>query len=332
MTFKVQVGPAQITIHQGQTVLVTAPDGQVSSPGVRGLYFRDTRVISAWSIYANGDSWNLLNGGAIAHHAARIFLTNRAIPTEDGPIAARTVGLVIGRHIDGGMHEDIDVTNNNLHPVRFNLEIAIRADFADIFEVKSNHIVRRGSIATSWSPSRQTFRLTYRNKDFCREVIVQTGASGGEPTGSANGRLSFDIRLKAGQGWHRRLTYDLVDGTERIRAPRESAKDTTISGHSRKMEDWRRKVLKIQCSNDEFHRSYNQGVRDMASLRLPLKGSDHMVFVPAAGLPWFAALFGRDDRLAADDDRLSGVCRRNARGPGAASGDGARRLPRRRAR
>jgi len=32
----------------------------------------------------------------------------------------------------------------------------------------------------------------------------------------------------------------------------------------------------------------------MAALRLPLKGMGHMVFVPAAGLPWFVALFGRD--------------------------------------
>ena len=94
MAFKVQVGPAQITIHEGQTVLVTEPDGQVSSPGVRGLYFRDTRVISGWSIYANGEAWDLLNGGAVAHHVARIFLTNAAITTENGPIAARTVGLV----------------------------------------------------------------------------------------------------------------------------------------------------------------------------------------------------------------------------------------------
>ena len=52
--------------------------------------------------------------------------------SEDGPIAARTLGLMIGRHIQGGLHEDIDVTNNGLNPVRFNLEIAIRADFADI--------------------------------------------------------------------------------------------------------------------------------------------------------------------------------------------------------
>ena len=159
MAFKVQVGPAQIAIHQGQTVLVTKPDGQVNWPSARGLYFRDTRVISAWAIYANGEPWDLLNGGAVAYHAARIFQTNRAFATEDGPVAARRLGLVIGRHIDGGLHEDIDITNNSQNPVRFNLEIQIRADFADIFEVKSNNIVRRGRITTSWSQSRQAVRL-----------------------------------------------------------------------------------------------------------------------------------------------------------------------------
>ena len=102
MAFKVQVGPAQIAIHQGQTVLVTDPDGQVNWPSKHGMYFRDTRVISAWAIYTNGEPWDLLNGGAVAPHAARIFQTNRAFVSEDGPIPARTLGLMIGRHIEGG--------------------------------------------------------------------------------------------------------------------------------------------------------------------------------------------------------------------------------------
>jgi glycogen debranching enzyme len=294
MTFKVRVGPAQIAIHQGQTVLVTEPDGQVNWPSERGLYFRDTRLISAWAVYANGEPWDLLNGGAIAYHAARIFQTNRAFASEDGPIAPRTLGLVIGRHIEGGLHEDIDITNNSLNPIRFNLEIAIRADFADLFEVKSNDIVRRGRITTSWSEKQQRLRVTYRNKDFCRELIVRSGNDAGEPTVNANGRLSFDIALKAGQAWHRCLTYDLVDGVEHIRAPRECIDSSAASDHASKMEKWRRGVLKIGSSNEEFYRFYNQGVQDMAALRLPLKGTDHMVFVPAAGLPWFVALFGRD--------------------------------------
>ena len=88
----------------------------------------------------------------LTRHAS--IQTNHAFVSEDGPIPARTLGLMIGRHIEGGMHEDIDITNNGLKPVRFNLEIAIRSDFADIFEVKSGDIVRRGHITNSWS--RQT--------------------------------------------------------------------------------------------------------------------------------------------------------------------------------
>jgi len=294
MSFKVQVGPAQIAIHQGQTVLVTEPDGQINWPSKRGLYFRDTRVVSAWAIYANGERWELLNGGGAAPHVARIFLTNRAFVTKDGPIAARKLGLVIGRHIDGGLHEDLDITNNSQKPVRFNLEIAIRADFADIFEVKGDDIVRRGRIITSWSAKREILRITYRNKDFCREVIVRTGEGDGEPTVNANGRLSFDVILKAGQAWHRCLIYDLVDGTKHLRAPRKCSYSGTTSDHAGKMDKWQRTVLKIDTSNEEFYRCFSQGVQDLAALRLPLKGTDHMVFVAAAGLPWFVALFGRD--------------------------------------
>jgi hypothetical protein len=49
-----------------------------------GLYFLDTRIISNWAIYANGEEWELLNGGPISYHAARIFLTNKSILTADG--------------------------------------------------------------------------------------------------------------------------------------------------------------------------------------------------------------------------------------------------------
>ncbi len=294
MLFKVQVGPAQIAIHQGQTVFLTETDGRVSWPSKCGLYFRDTRVISAWAIYANGELWDLLNGGAIAPHAARIFLTNRAFETEDGPVAARTLGLVIGRQVEAGLHEDIEITNNSQRPVRFNLEVSMRADFADIFEAKGDNIVRRGHVITSWSAKREILRLTYCNKDFYREVNVRTGKGDGRPTVYANGRLSFDIALKPGQAWHRCLIYDLVDGSKRFRASKECVHSSITSGHSRNMDEWQRTVLKIETSNEEFYRCYNQGVRDMAALRLPLQGTDHMVFVPAAGLPWFVALFGRD--------------------------------------
>jgi hypothetical protein len=37
MTVKVQVGPPQIAIHEGQTVLITEEDGQINWPSDKGL-------------------------------------------------------------------------------------------------------------------------------------------------------------------------------------------------------------------------------------------------------------------------------------------------------
>jgi hypothetical protein len=114
MTVKVQVGPPQIAIHQGQTVLITEEDGQINWPSDKGLYFLDTRVVSSWRIYANGEPWELLNGGAISYYASRIYLTNRSFLTEDGTVPSRTLGLTVSRSISGGLHEDLDVVNHGI--------------------------------------------------------------------------------------------------------------------------------------------------------------------------------------------------------------------------
>lgn len=296
MTFRVQVGPPQIAIHQGQTVLVTDPDGQIAWPSDKGLYFLDTRVLSSWSIYANGERWDLLNGGAVTYASSRIYLTNGAVRTEDGPIAARTMGLTLGRHIGGGMREEIEISNNNQHHVRFNLEIAMRADFSDIFEVKSERIVRRGRIVSHWSEAAQRLRVTYHNKDFSRQLSVTAKPSGAKGV-YANGRISFEISLKPAEIWNCCLLYDLLDGQQRYPAPREGIANCESSRHQQSLAEWERTVLKITSSNEEFYRTFQQSIVDMAALRLPIEGTDQMVFIPAAGLPWFVALFGRDSLI-----------------------------------
>jgi N-terminal domain of (some) glycogen debranching enzymes len=105
MPFLVQIGPPQISIHQGQTVLISDPDGQINWPSERGLYFLDTRVVSSWTVYANGKPWELLNGGPITYYAARIFLTNRSFATEAGIIPPRTLGpMDLWRHARRSRH------------------------------------------------------------------------------------------------------------------------------------------------------------------------------------------------------------------------------------
>jgi glycogen debranching enzyme len=303
MTFKVHVGPPQIAIHQGQTVLICEQDGQISWPSEKGLYFLDTRIISNWAIYANGESWELLNGGPVQYYAARIYLTNRAILTEDGAIPPRTLGLTISRSINGGMHEDLDISNNNIKPVRFQLEIAFRCDFADIFEVKSGRIVRRGQITTEWSERQQRVRTAYSNQDFHRSVTIIVSRATSKAV-SANGRLSFEVALKPGEAWHACLLYNLDSGEEDFRAPRICVGETAKSRHSQTMADWLQTVVKIETPNEEFYRLFHQALEDMAALRLPIKGTDHMVFLPAAGLPWFVAPFGRDSLIVSLQNML----------------------------
>jgi glycogen debranching enzyme len=296
MAFRVQVGPPQISIHQGQTVLITEEDGQIKSPSEKGLYFFDTRVVSDWTIYANGVPWEPLSGGAISHYASRIFLTNPTIETESGVIPPRTLGLIIGRSISGGMHEDLDLTNDSMKPVRFQLEIALRCDFADIFEVKSGRIVRRGRINTEWSQSPQHLNTTYGNRDF-RRAVRYAVANSSTKAAYANGRLSFEVALEPGEAWHCCLLYTLIDGDRNFAPPTDCIGLSHTSHHAESMADWLQSVVKIQTSNEEFYRLFRQALEDMAALRLPIPGTDHMVFLPAAGLPWFVAPFGRDSLI-----------------------------------
>jgi glycogen debranching enzyme len=303
MTVKVQVGPPEIAIHQGQTVLITEEDGQINWPSEKGLYFLDTRIVSSWAIYANGEPWELLNGGAISYYASRIFLTNRALLTEDGTIPPRTLGLNISRSISGGMHEDLDLINRGMKPVIFQLEIALRCDFADIFEVKSGHIVRRGRITTEWSASRQRLRTTYRNADFTRAVTISPMQSSAQAV-YANGRLSFEVAVQPGESWHCCLRYKLTDGDRQVESPSDCVGHSHKSRHAETLADWLENVVKIRTSNEEFYRLFRQALEDMAALRLPMAGTGHMIFLPAAGLPWFLAPFGRDSLIVSLQNTL----------------------------
>jgi glycogen debranching enzyme len=296
MPFKVQVGPPQIAIHQAMTVLVTEPDGQINWPSDKGLYFFDTRLISAWSVYANGTPWDLLNGGSVNFDSARIFLTNQAFLTEDGPIPPQTLAFEISRVMGQGLHEDLDITNHSQKPVRFNLEIAIRSDFADVFDVKAKRDIRRGHIHSDWAEARQTLRTTYRNVDFVRSVAVSVGMSDSHAV-FANGRLSFEVNLPPHGSWHCCLMYQFADGDKHYHAPHECAAAASSSAQAQAHRDWRETVLKLRTSNEEFYRFYHQAIDDMAALRLPMAGTGHMEFLPAAGLPWFMAPFGRDSLI-----------------------------------
>ena len=297
MRTEIQVGPPHLVIHEGETVFSSEPDGQVDDNTDHGLFFRDTRLISVWRLFANGAPWELLNGGAVQHFAVRVFMTNPALVTQDGDVARRTLSLSLGRWMQGGVHEDIDIVNHGTQPVRFNLELLLRADFADLFEVKPRRFVRRGRIVSDWSADQQCLRCTYSHRDFHRGLSLHVHGDG--EAVFANGRVSFDIALPPGGTWHACLLTTLHDGGETIAAPGGCSATLADSGAMRGLAEWRRSTLQLTSANEEFYRLYRQGVDDMAALRLPLQRDGRSGILPAAGLPWFAALFGRDSLVVA---------------------------------
>ncbi len=296
MPLEISIGAPQLVIHQGETVWDADPDGQLSGETTRGLLFRDTRLIALWMLYANGTPWKLLNGGAFNHYAARAFMTNAQFDTLDGTVPEHTLSLVLGRWMDGGVHEDLDISNYGPVPVRFNLELSIRADFSDVFEVKSNRMVRRGRIATTWDEAAQRLSNSYTNEDFHRAVTLRVRAD--SPAAYANGRLSFAVALQPGATWHACMLSDLEDGAYVLPAPEACTGANAESGVGRALAAWRREATKLRTSNEEFYRLYRQAIDDMAALRLPISGPDGVHVIPAAGLPWFVALFGRDSLIA----------------------------------
>jgi glycogen debranching enzyme len=300
MPLEVTVGPPLITINHGSTFLLTALDGSIvhaSGQGSgQGFYARDTRYISFYRLYIDGQPWTLLNSGAIAYYASRSYLVNPRLATEKGQIPAGTVGLILHRTVTQALHEDIDIHNYSGRHVHFNLEILIRSDFADIFEVKSGKLQRRGRIETEWDRDRQELGTRYIHADFRRSLVVGVKESDSRAF-YANGRINFEVDLAPGGLWHTCCKYGIVEGDTLLAAPADCAYFHHNSEGAQNLSDWKQLTTQMTTSNEDFYRLYHQSVEDMAALRLP-RGVEHPdEIVPAAGVPWFVGIFGRDSLI-----------------------------------
>ena len=297
MPFLVNVGPPVLTINQGNTFMVTQEDGQIITDGELGVFAEDTRFVSYYAIFANGQAWTRLNASTTSYATSRVYLTN---PT----IAPGTLELVLSRVVGDGIHEDIDITNYGLEPIQFNLEIALRSDFADIFEVKSHHYVR-GHINTDWSQIEQELNTTYHNRDFHRSCLYRVRNATSVPR-FANGRMTFLVELAAKETWHSCGYYILsADGAKPKSTPAlltarmfpthcyQMAPEVTAL-----QQQWQDETTHITTAQEEIYRLYRQSIEDLGALRLYDRDLPDDTWLPAAGVPWFVAIFGRDSLIA----------------------------------
>jgi len=306
MPTEISVGPPVLTINQGSTFMVTDLNGEITADTELGVFAGDTRFVSHWAIFANGESWELLTSGPTSYYGERIYLTNKAFSTEDGIVPPGTLELTIGRSVGEGIHEDLDVTNFSLTPVRFILEIALRSDFADLFEVKSHKFVRRGHTDSDWDEQSGEMSTSYTNQDFMRRFTYRPFNSG-SPARYANGRVSFEIELAPGASWHTCCDYILVEGTQ-IRAPSREC-SAAAGGPQNTREDelqrqWEREATKLTSANEDLYRLYRQSVEDMGALRIYDHDFAPDVWLPAAGVPWFVTIFGRDSLIVSLQNML----------------------------
>jgi glycogen debranching enzyme len=298
MAIEVVVGPPLVTINRGDSFVLSEMDGCIAAYTDQGMYSRDTRYVSDYEIFADGERWVLQNSGALAYYASRTYLTNPRIITEYNEIEAATVSLILDRAVSDGIHEDFEIHNYSMRRVRFSLELSLRSDFADIFEVKAKRLVRKGNVTTEWHPETSELISSYENNEFRRSVVTRLTRRGSAATYS-NGRISFLVDLEPRGSWHTCCQHEFLGGTRASKAPHPCVhmlRDAK-SPIEQELSNWRKVTTSVTSSNEDVYRLFRQSVEDMAALRLPHISEARNGFIPAAGVPWFVTVFGRDSLI-----------------------------------
>ncbi len=292
MTFPVQVGPSTITINRDDRVLVCQPDARILGEA-DGFFTRDTRFISGYDLWINGRRPILLASAPIQSFSSRFEFTNDTTVDSFGTIDRQSLALRIDRTVADAVHEDIDIANYASRPVRLTIEIAVLSDFADIFDVKRGEIVRRGELNSRWFRSRGELRSTYVNRDFRRDLVVAVERSSSTPQ-FANGRLVYVATIQPKDVWHTCLKWHPVTRPgQRLATLPCNAVDAPL----RSTGAARLPNVSIRTPNHTVDRAWDQAVRDLEALHLEDPAFARGVFIPAAGVPWFVTLFGRDSLI-----------------------------------
>lgn len=294
MPAKVTVNPGQIVINNGSSFLVTASDGSIDDNRAQGFFVNDTRLISYYEISLNRRQLLLLASSNLTHHSALYQFTNPELPMVNGTLPQDTLMVTIRRDIVEGMHEDIDITNYHSEAVEFQLMLAVRSDFADIFEVKAKNILTRGKTETSWNDG--VLKTEYRHDSFHRGMIIQSANSISQPS-YANGRLIFDVAIAPGKTWHACINFiALADGA--VFTPHHTCTEPHETEAGLVSDSFLNSATKLHSSNAEITKYYQQALVDMGALRIKVEDKGHDFWMPGAGIPWFMAVFGRDSMIA----------------------------------
>ncbi|GAA2428710.1 amylo-alpha-1,6-glucosidase [Streptomyces macrosporus] len=288
----------RLLLHAG-SFAATGPGGDIT--GVRGtspdgLFTRDTRHLSAWTLTVDGQAPTVLVPAREAEDTA--VLT--AAGTRDEPPAWTMFRRQALRH--GRLVEHLRITANTGHDTALTVRLDVDADFADQFELRSDHrrYDKPGARRTlDELPDGVAFH--YRRDDWraSTTVTARPAPRVATPRGAAGtAALVWHVELPA----HGSADITLRVTAEPHGAPATPAPPADPAAIARRAREERAAFadvpLPVPAGHDGLVRACRQGLADLAALRVPAVGPDgETVRVPAAGVPWFLTLFGRDSLL-----------------------------------
>jgi glycogen debranching enzyme len=268
-----------LTTIAGHAFVVTDRLGDIGQGIDRGLFVADTRFLARYELRVNGTVPRLLRSDPVGHNTAHIYATNAAI----AGVPDHTLELIRRRRLNDHFAEGITLSNRGLDPVKLELTIAVDADFADIFEVRA--------ITTDRPPRRAAGRTVAhqivffdRSRSRNRQTRVRFTP---EPVMLRRGLATFQIALQPGASWTLEVRIEWVVQHALTALPIP----IITAAQERPLVDWLRDMPALETNDHDLDRAYNRSIRDLVTLELALS-SGHAV--PAAGVPWYLAIFGRD--------------------------------------
>jgi glycogen debranching enzyme len=276
-------------VLDGSTFVVGDRLGDIRADEGRehGFFSDDTRFISHWVLRVDEAPLELLSLDQSAHFDAQFFLTPTVRPDQEAPCS-----IVRHRLVDHVWMEEVVVTNHLHEPSELHISVDVDADFADLFEIKDE--VKAGRHVTRIHHGAE-LTLAYEQAEFRRSVTI---ASSSPATITATG-FQYRLALKAGERWSTTFTMSPFAAqpglTFERRLPRGRLEELKQS-KSAELEAWLAAAPALQADNPALMRIYRASLSDLAALRIhPALGRG--ATLPAAGLPWFMALFGRDSLI-----------------------------------
>jgi glycogen debranching enzyme len=279
-----------VQILSGNTFVVSDDRGDIeaSATDPTGLFSFDTRHLSRWILTLDDQRLTALSTDDLQYFESRFFL----VPGTGTVYIDAKQTVIRRRQVADGFHEELTVLNHSNEPIDVKVGIEAASDFADLFEVK-DALAKKGSYSTEVADG--SLRLMYRRDTFSRATII----SASEPCEMDDDGLTFQIHVEPHSAWKTDIKVSMtVFGTgEDEAAPGGSALAWHVPGPRTDLaEDLRRWMdasPRLACEWEPLLRSYRRSLIDLAALRFsPISAGGSSL--PAAGLPWFMTMFGRD--------------------------------------